>query len=106
MFKIPPAFHYSGWFIGISRSWINYCNPQYIHGSLIPKLIINQQGWITATAQLYRFHWNKPEVRRYYPLKNRRAGTVRVQLAQQAKLKTLHLVSSVLIWRIPKMGAA
>ena len=26
--------------------------PQYMKGSIIPELIINQQGWIAATAQM------------------------------------------------------
>ena len=38
-------FHYTDWFIGIPQ-W-DYCSPQYMKGSIIPELIINQQGFRT-----------------------------------------------------------
>ena len=49
--KIPLSFHYTGRLIGIPL--LDYYNPQYILGSIIPELIINQhQPEVLNTAQL------------------------------------------------------
>ena len=48
--KIPLSFHYTGWFIGISRSWI--INIPNILGSIIPQLIINPARGLVATAHM------------------------------------------------------
>ena len=44
-------FHYTDWFIGIPQ-W-DYCSPQNMKGSIIPELIINQQGFRTLLKWLF-----------------------------------------------------
>ena len=48
MFKIPLSFHYTGWLIGIPRSWIIIPS---ILASAIPELIINQH--LSVISHLY-----------------------------------------------------
>ena len=47
VFKIPLSFHYTGWLMGIPL--LDYYNPQYMKGSIIPKLISNQHLSVTST---------------------------------------------------------
>ena len=55
MFKIPLLFHWI--LVGVFRHspFLDDHNPQDFWGSTIPKLIIKQQGWIAATAQMADF---------------------------------------------------
>ena len=52
VFKIPRSFHFTGWFTRISL--LDYWNPQYIEGSIIPY-------HYQPTGGLNTFQWiNKP----------------------------------------------
>ena len=76
VFKIPLSFYYTGWFIGTSRSWIiripNIYQYIYIKGSIIPKLIINQQGFSSHCSLLEWFYRSPYQLKRLHHLTLRR----------------------------------
>ena len=49
------CWQYTGWFVGIPL--LDYCSPQYMKGSIIPELIMNQQGFSSHCSSIFTLRY-------------------------------------------------